>query len=275
MNVAYDKLRLTRPGSEPLPDFAEYNDQPFLDVMTQKAIEALAGPDGKQPFFLMVEAASIDKQSHSNHAAGATWDVIEFDKAVGVGRAWAATRNTNDTLMVATADHGQPMHIIGVAEVSDADYFDRTSHLTISTNSPVGTHSTRVYRDVNTNVRAMIPYGSAGGKTGPAAEVYFDAYGTLDFPDYRDADGDGYPENRADGMRGRRRLAFGFRTGNHVGISLPVSAQGPGALLFTGFYDQTDIPLKIGAALAHDFTEADAVFNRIIYNPELPRTPGK
>ncbi|MGB9606190.1 MAG: alkaline phosphatase, partial [Bryobacteraceae bacterium] len=117
MNVAYDKLRLTRPGSESLPSFGGWQDQPFLDQMTQKAIEVLAGPDGKQPFFLMVEAASIDKQSHSNHFAGAAWDVIELDKAVGVGRAWAAARKPRDTLLVVTADHGQPMVIIGVAEI--------------------------------------------------------------------------------------------------------------------------------------------------------------
>ncbi len=95
--------------------------------MARKAIEVLAGPNGDQPFYLMVEAASIDKQSHSGHFAGALWDVIEFDKAVGVGRAWAAERKSADTLMVVTADHGQPMLIIGTAELSDADYL--RSHL--------------------------------------------------------------------------------------------------------------------------------------------------
>ena len=42
-----DKLKLTRPGSEPLPNFNSWTDQPFLDTMTQKAIEILAGPDGE------------------------------------------------------------------------------------------------------------------------------------------------------------------------------------------------------------------------------------
>jgi hypothetical protein len=167
------------------------------------------------------------------------------------------------------------MHIIGVGTIGDADYFDRRSTLTISAASPVGPHSTAVYKDVPLNVRAMIPYGSAGGRTGPAAERYFDTYGAMDFPDYRDADGDGYPENRADGTRGTRRLAYGFRTGNHTAISLPLSAEGPGALLFTGFFDQTEVPLKIAAALANDTSDLDAALSKMNLNPAFPRTPGK
>jgi alkaline phosphatase len=38
----------------------------------------------------MVEAASIDKQSHPNQAAGTIWDTIELDRSVGVARSWAA-----------------------------------------------------------------------------------------------------------------------------------------------------------------------------------------
>jgi hypothetical protein len=53
--------------------------------------------------------------------------------------------------MVVTADHGQLMLIIGVGPIADADYFDRTSNLTVSATSPVGTHSMRVYRDIVTS----------------------------------------------------------------------------------------------------------------------------
>ncbi|MGB9606669.1 MAG: alkaline phosphatase, partial [Bryobacteraceae bacterium] len=203
-------------------------------------------------------------------------DVIELDKAVGVGRAWAAARKPRDTLLVVTADHGQPMVIIGVAEIPDSDYFDRTSNLRLSVSSPIGTHSATIYKDVNANVRALIPYGSmSGGRTGPPAETFVDAYNTFGFPDYVDADGDGYPENREVAGKGRRRLAIGFRTGNHTYETLPLSAEGPGALLFTGYFDQTEVPLKIAAALAADTTELDATLNKLVYTGWLPRTPGK
>jgi alkaline phosphatase len=274
MNVAYDKLKLTRPGSEPLPNFNDWTDQPFLDVMTQKAIEILAGPTGDQPFFLMVEGASIDKQSHSGHASGATWDVIEFDKAVGVGRAWAAARKQADTLLVVTADHGHPMVLIGAAPISDADYFDRTGAAT-SLTSPRGTMNTTVYRDVNHNTRAAVPYGSLGGKTGPPSVDHIDVYGYFGLPDYVDADGDGYPENVATKGRGTVRLAYGFRTGSHTSSTLPVMAQGPGALLFTGVYDETDIPLKIAAALANNTSDLDFAVEKMWFSAAFPKTPGK
>jgi alkaline phosphatase len=83
MDVAYDKLGLVRPPDEPTPNFGGFTDQPFLDEMTAKAIATLSKRGG--PFILMVEGASIDKQSHPNHAAGQIWDTIEFDKANRTG----------------------------------------------------------------------------------------------------------------------------------------------------------------------------------------------
>ena len=274
MNVAYDKLRLTRPGSEPLPNFNDWTDQPFLDLMTRKAIEVLAGPSGDQPFFLMVEAASIDKQSHSGHAAGATWDVIELDKAVGAGRAWAAARKQADTLLIVTADHGHPVLLIGAAPISDADYFDRSTAPTTLT-SPRGTLNVNVYRDINHNTRAAVPYASIGGRTGPPSVEHIDVYGYMGLPNYMDDDCDGYPENVSSKSKGNFRLAYGFRTGSHTSLTLPVMAQGPGALLFTGIYDQTDIPLKIAAALANNTSDFDKVLEKLLRSEEFPITPGK
>ena len=91
----------------------------------------------------------------------------------------------------------------------------------------------------------------------------------------KDADGDGYPENVASNGRGSVRIALGFRTGSHVSTTLPVMAQGPGALMFTGVYDQTDIPLKIAAALASNTSDIDRALDKLVYSSEFPRTPGK
>ena len=93
MDVAYDKLGLQKPPDEPNPNFAGFTDQPFLDEMTTKAIATLSKGGG--PFILMVEGASIDKQSHPNHANGQVWDTIEFDKAVGVFFKMARVLSTN------------------------------------------------------------------------------------------------------------------------------------------------------------------------------------
>ena len=64
------------------------------------------------------------------------------------------------------------------------------------------------------------------------------------FPDYVDSNGDGYPEND-----NRYKLVVGYRTGHHAGSSVPITAEGAGALLFTGYFDQTDVFFKMARAL--------------------------
>ncbi len=212
MNVAYDKLGLQRPPDEAVPDFAGSPDQPFLREMVERALRVLSR-DGA-PFILLVEGASIDKESHANRAVGTLWDTIEFDQAVGVARRFAARTGRQSlrppTLVLVTGDHDQSMQIVGVTdtEVEGAVW---------------NTHGSMTY-----------PLGRNTGEI-PG------------FPDYVDEDGDGFPENA-----NRYRLAVGFRTGNHTGSSVPLTAEGPGALLFTGYYDQTDIFFKIARVLASD-----------------------
>jgi len=272
METAYDKLRLTRPGSEPLPNMGTWTDQPFLDLMTQKAIEVLAGPNRDQPYILMVEAALIDKQAHSNHATGALWDVIELDKAVGAARAWAKARKLSDTLVIVTADHDTGgMVIVGLTAISDADLADRTATGTFTLNPGVGQQTITAYKDINTNVRAIVNYASSG----PPAAVNGRIYDTDGFPDYIDADGDGFPENRRVGDKGRLRLSVGFRSGNHAGHSLPLTAEGVGAFLFTGYMDQTDIFFKMATVLTGETADADELLNNLLVNPGYPLTFGK
>lgn len=103
MNVAFDKLKM---GDASVT--ASFPDQPFLKDMAAKAIEVLRQyPNG---FFLMVEGAHIDKQSHRMDADRAIYEVIQFDQAVGAALAFAAETNSdndpdNDTLVIVSADH--------------------------------------------------------------------------------------------------------------------------------------------------------------------------
>ncbi len=226
MNVAYDKLGLTRPADEPTPDFAGFSDQPFLDEMTVKALAVLSKQG--RPFILLVEGASIDKQSHLNHAAGQIWDTIEFDKAVGAGRAALGQNNPplSSTLVLVTADHDQSLSILGVTD-------------------------TTVPGAVQ-NVRSTSAYLPAA-PVAPAAKSHATYPGESDgFPDYADANGDGYPENT-----NRFRLTVGYRTNAHTGTSVPLTAAGTGALLFTGYYDQTDLFFKMATVLSQNTAALD------------------
>ena len=80
--------------------------------MTNSASAISVLGKNKDPFILMIEGASIDKESHPNNAAGQLWDTIEFDKAIKVGRAFAGSVNgSSNTLVLITADHDQSILI--------------------------------------------------------------------------------------------------------------------------------------------------------------------
>jgi alkaline phosphatase len=291
MDVAYDKLRLPVPASEPLPNLGVWTDQPMLDLMTEKAIEVLSSAFGGAPFILMVEAASIDKQSHPNNAAKTIWDTIELDKAIGVARKWAAPRK--DTLIVVTADHDQSMHLIGVNNTPDSEYFDRNKKVDINWTSARGNQSISVWGDSFSNARAGLPFingstgasnnSGTGGMPGthtwtanaanPASNGYSTYFGS---PLYPFDPATGYPTNVAQPGQVIRRLTVGFRTGDHTASSVPVTAEGPGAFLFMGYMDQSDIFFKMAAALSPELTaEGDKFVEWMQSNKNLPQSVGK
>ena len=219
--------------------------------MASKAIATLSKGGG--PFILMVEGASIDKQSHPNNAAGVFFDVIEFDKAVAVGRAYGARNGQNtDTLVLVTADHDQSMSIVGVTDSTVAG-------------AVINTRSQSIYpRVASANVPQYDPGLVNNSQPGPsvgANGVAPSNSGPVNpgevtgFPDYADqtfGNGMVYPSNA-----NRFKLAVGFRTGNHTGHSVPITADGPGALLFTGYQDQTDVFFKMARTLSSDTTPLD------------------
>lgn len=74
---------------------------PTIAEMTQCAIDSLA--TNEKGFFLMVEGGKVDHCAHANDAAGALWDQLAFDDAIGVAMAFA--QKNPDTLIVITTDH--------------------------------------------------------------------------------------------------------------------------------------------------------------------------
>ena len=240
MNVAYDKLGLVRPADEVTPptngpvNFGGFTNQPFLDEMTEKAHRgALARrpsvhPDGR---------GRVDRQAVAPEPRGRTdlgHDRVRQGDRRGPRLRRARTRRT---LVCVSADHDQSMSIIGVVDTNIV--------------SPIPPPWT------NLNVRSTHPYPFT--KTVGAA-VGGSNVGEVDgFPDYADANGDGYPENT-----NRFKLAVGYRTGNHTGSSVPITAEGPGALLFTGYFDQTDIFFKAAKVLSIDTDDLDHCLKEVM-----------
>ncbi|KAH3920868.1 alkaline phosphatase [Parastagonospora nodorum] len=89
-------------------------DQPGLKDMTLKAIDILEARSGKEGWFLMSEAASIDKMMHVLDYDRALGELLELDDTI---KATIAHLNSTDclkeTLILVTADHGHGFDVMG------------------------------------------------------------------------------------------------------------------------------------------------------------------
>lgn len=84
---------------------------PSLRQMTDSALARLAR-DNERGFFLMVESASIDKQSHERNACGAIGEVEQLEEALSSALDFAARHP--DTLVLVTADHSHAAQLVPV-----------------------------------------------------------------------------------------------------------------------------------------------------------------
>ena len=90
----------------------QYPNQPDLTEMTQSALDVLSrNPNG---FFLMVEAALIDKFNHPLDWERAAFDTIMLSNAVQIAKEFAKTHP--DTLIIVTPDHTHSGSISGVVD---------------------------------------------------------------------------------------------------------------------------------------------------------------
>ena len=91
---------------EPNPAFAG---MPSLRQMTDAALTHLAR-DNDRGFFLMIESASIDKQSHERKPCGSIGELQQLEEALASALAFAETHPR--TLILVTADHSQAAQLI-------------------------------------------------------------------------------------------------------------------------------------------------------------------
>jgi alkaline phosphatase len=98
-------VRLPEPFTcEPNPGFAG---TPTLAAMTEAALDHL---DDGRAFFLMIESASIDKQSHMRRPCGQIGELGQLDESLALVLDYA--RMHPETLVLITADHGQAAKLI-------------------------------------------------------------------------------------------------------------------------------------------------------------------
>jgi alkaline phosphatase len=89
-------------------------DLPGLKEMTLKAIDVLHARGGSKGFFMMSEAASIDKQMHTLDYDRALGDLLELDDTISATiDKLKQLGELNDTLIIVTADHGHGFDVFG------------------------------------------------------------------------------------------------------------------------------------------------------------------
>ncbi|KAJ3066881.1 hypothetical protein HDU99_003705 [Rhizoclosmatium hyalinum] len=101
-------------ASSPLLDGTTALDQPGLEQMTLKAIEVMEKKctDG---WFLMSEAASVDKAMHPMDFDRALADLLELDRTVKAVRNLPSAK---DTAIFLTADHSQGYDVYGTVDTA-------------------------------------------------------------------------------------------------------------------------------------------------------------
>ncbi|KFY11439.1 hypothetical protein V492_04457 [Pseudogymnoascus sp. VKM F-4246] len=249
------------------------DDLPGLKEMTLKAVDILNERGGDRGFFLMSEAASIDKQMHVLDYDRALGDLLELDDTVAATIARLTELNIlNNTLVIVTADHGHGFDVYGSADTkymaSIDDVRDKRSAIGTYQNSGLSQYQvTDAAISYNTGVNFPVNWEPR----------YCLAQGTVAFPDRREnyavhdeprlpatkGDDKSYYVNPADSLGGiivNGTLGTNEAQGVHSLTDVPVYAMGPCQEKFQGTYNNIDIFFEMANCLGlarHDNKTGD------------------
>ena len=198
-----------------------------LSQLTKKALSLLSQQE--QGFVLLVEGSLIDWAGHSNDIVSAMGEMQEFAASIEVAEQFA--RQNKDTLVIITADHN-------------------TGGLSIGANGEYAWHP-----EVIKNVKAS-PDSIA--KQLIDTEAWLSSFTQLVGFEPLDSEWSLLLKAKEEGLDDftlaisrliDKRSGTGWTTFGHTALDVPVYATGPGAKLFFGFQDNTDIANKIFSLL--------------------------
>lgn len=257
--------------------------QPGLAEMTLKAIDILKARSGDEGFFLMSEAASIDKMFHVMDYERALGELLELDDTVRQTVAHLEQiGELDETLIIVTADHAHGFDVFGS---SDTKYLkeqesDRKKRDAIGTYANSGHSEYQVAKGSRPD-NATIVYGDQG----PNFPVQWDpryaiAAGFGAHPDVQETydiskhgprlpavnpkgSSDGYvanPKDQPEGFTVNGTIGTDEAQGVHSLQDVPVYTKGkPEAVkIFNGVYQNTDIFFKISQVLGLGMTQPPA-----------------
>lgn len=188
-NVFKENMNISE--NSPTGDGVPPTDQPNLDEMVMSALQILSR--NENGFYLLVEAASIDKSAHPLDIPRTLSDLIELDNTVGKAKEWAQEHG-DDTLIIATADHGHGFDVFGTVDTkiwdeavvaSEEDPVSDVRHMCEAVRDNAGTLFT-VKKEETTKMRVR--------EANRARRTAVGTYANAGYPDYEDKDGDGFPD---------------------------------------------------------------------------------
>jgi len=257
MNVSLDKIGKRRGTSTVVDDYG-FPDQPMLDEMTSAALGVLN--KNSNGFVLMVEGASIDKQAHNMDTERWILETLEFDRAIGVAKAFAQANK--NTLVIITADHEcSGAGLIGASVVTNSQLQTRAASgggAAQLRTGVVGTYDAAgfpVYTiepdgfPTTTDIDKKLLVGYAAN-----ADRYED-WLTNPFPlrDSQQPFNGTAPLNTYPNLPVNRDTTGNFlitgqvsdTTAVHTASDIPLSAFGRGAQNFSGYFDNTEVFFKV------------------------------
>ncbi|PPJ55189.1 hypothetical protein CBER1_05709 [Cercospora berteroae] len=260
-NVYTDNLNDTE---SPLCNGETAADQPGLKEMTIKAIDILNNRAGDKGWFIMSEAASVDKMMHVLDYDRALGELLELDDTIKHSIEHLKEIDAyKDTLIVVTADHGHGFDVFGNVD---------TKYLNEKTDDREKRNAVGIYE--RSGLSGYINTGDLryGDSNFPSnwEPRYTLAQGFGAFPDHRETfqvhkDGprspasnitgfatDNYfadPKNDEGGFVVNGTLPESANQGVHSLTDVTVWAQGPCSEIFGGVYNSIDVFFKMAECL--------------------------
>lgn len=237
-------------SSAAMPYAIDNSESPTLAEFTTKTIEIL---DNKNGFFVMVEGGKIDWACHSNDAVAAIHEAIAFDEAIQVALEFYK-KHPEETLIVVTADHETGGLALGANKTKYQSHFELLQHQKISQdefNKLVTdfqkTLTGNFDKDLDGLLQLVADYYGLGDEIPITEEekskIWFAFEKSIKkLKSEEKSHGDyeidySYPTQLIS-----EKAGVGWTTYSHTGINIPIYAIGPGAEMFSGVIDNTDIP---------------------------------
>lgn len=260
-----DKIITIAPNlaaGQSLPYFIDQKGKTDISLadFTLKGIELL---DNKNGFFMMVEGGKIDWACHANDAATVIHEVIQFDKAVAVALDFY-NKHPKETLILVAGDHETGGMALGFAGSHYDSAFALLQHQNISYENFSNLISE--YRDQNKNnynvedglalVKKHFGLGDLDkglalsefelnqlktafeksmnyDKSMKKDDQFYLLYGSYD------------PFTTTACHLLSQKAGIGWTSYSHTAAPIPIRSIGVGADLFTGFFDNTDVPKNL------------------------------